>query len=67
MENLQELSIAKVLFQSHIVERGGARSRGCVAESHEGVAINNNGYSTSQSVMMLLVERVSNGYYKTVV
>ena len=60
MENLQELSIAKVLFQPHALERG-------VARSHGGGAINNNGYSTGQSSMKLLTERVANGYYKTVV
>ena len=50
MENLQQLPVAKVLFQSH----GGG-------------AINNNGYGTGQSSMRLLTERVTNGYYKTVV
>lgn len=62
MENLQELSIAKVLFQTHLVERGGARSHG----NDKGGATNN-GYTSSQSSMILLTERVANGYYKTVV
>jgi len=59
MKELQELSIADVLF--HPVERDGARSH----DQDKGGA--NNGYSCSQSLLMLLNERVANGYYKTVV
>ena len=62
MENLRELSIAKVLFQSHALERGGTRSH----ENDKGGATTN-GYTSSQSALMLLTERVVNGYYKSVV
>lgn len=54
------MPIAKVLFQSHAMERGGARQ-------HGGGATSNNGYSCGQSSLSLLTERVDNGYYSTVV
>ena len=63
IKKLQELSITKVLFQPYAVERGGARSHG----NDKGGGTINNGYSTNQSAMILLTERVANGYYKTVV
>lgn len=62
IKKLQELSITKVLFQPYAVERGGARSH----ENDKGGGTINNGYSTNQSAMILLTERVANGYYKTV-
>lgn len=62
MQNLIELPMSKVLFQSHSVERGGAKSH----ENDKGGGTIN-GYSTNQSSMTLLREQVVNGYYKTVV
>lgn len=60
MKDLQEISIANVLF--HPLERDGTRSH----DADKGGAANN-GYSCSQSSLMLLNEQVANGYYKTVV
>ena len=64
IRSLQELSITKVLFQPHAVEKGMAKSH---ANEKGGVAGNSNGYSTGQSSMIVFTERVANGYYKTVV
>ena len=63
LRNLEDLSVAKLLFHSHVLDGGGNRVHRCEG----GGAINSNGYGTGHSAIMLLTERVANGYYKSVV
>ena len=50
MNNLQNLSVAKILFKP--TERGG---------------VPNNGRNVDRTSLVPMLERVANGYYKTVV